>query len=228
MSKLLFSSLSILTVTGGILAGCSNSTVNSQEKQPTTPAQQKEVTNNPPEPVKDDKGRVILETVGQKTQDSNASAELMKIKKVNQSISISPITLSIQDMKIIKLSHLSNDYERYLLQFTDGQKLPSDVNYLQITYTSENTSDKNVQFLGIDKLVLNTGEQIEVNSQDFIFEKQPDDGQYFGQVKKEGTIGVFIKGNPADVKWVKFITGDTENPDSYDTITKEQQAQFDF
>lgn len=47
-------------------------------------------------------------------------------------------------------------------------------------------------------------------------------------MKKEGSVGLFIKGKPEEITSAKLIFSNTVNPEGYETITKEQQAEFQF
>ncbi|MFP3123519.1 hypothetical protein OH784_12315 [Ectobacillus funiculus] len=229
MRKGLIKALGIIALTGGVLAGCGEEKASTESKEKATPAEQKEVSNKPSKPKKDENGNVILDQVGQKTKDADGTeAELMKIKAVNQTIDIAPIKFTVKDMKIIKLSNVSKDFEQFLVQYTGGTEIPDGIQYLQFKYSVENTSDSNIQFNGIDKVVLNNGEQLDALNGDFIWEKEDSDSDFFGKVKKEGTVGLFIKGKAEDISSVKLIMSDTINPDTYDTITEAQQAEFQF
>ncbi len=212
-------------LTGSILAGCGNEDASTEKKEKATSAEQKDVSNKP---EKDEKGTVNLSKVGQKAKADGNEAELMKIKEVNQTVDISPIKYTVKDMKIIKLNKVNKSMTEFLLQYTGGSKLPEDLHYIQIQYNVENTSDQNIEFYGLQKVVLNNGEQLDANGNDFIWEKEDNDSKFYGKVKKEGSVGLIIKGKPEEITSAKLIFGNTVNPDGYETITEEQQAEFQF
>ncbi|MGE7885600.1 hypothetical protein [Bacillus sp. NPDC094077] len=217
--------LGSIMLTGGILAGCGSEDVSTEKKEKATAAEQKDVSNKP---EKDEKSTLRLSKVGQKAKTDGNEAELMKIKEVNQTVDIAPIKYTVKDMKIIKMNKVNKSMEAFLLQYTGGSKLPKDLNYIQIQYSVENTSDQNVDFSGLDKVVLNNGEQLNALGNDFIWEKEDNDSKFYGKVKKEGSVGLFIKGKPEEITSAKLIFSSTVNPEGYETITKEQQAEFQF
>ncbi|MDY8163975.1 hypothetical protein P4310_27690 [Bacillus thuringiensis] len=47
-------------------------------------------------------------------------------------------------------------------------------------------------------------------------------------MKKEDSVGLFIKGKPEEITSAKLIFSNTVTPEGYETITKEQQAAFQF
>ena len=117
--------------------------------------------------------KTVLTKVGEK-QKYNARGgviELMKIKEINQTIDVAPIKMTVQNIKLFQLSDLPEQMlteakEVYQTTPTNDGKL----NYIQVIYTVENTSDENINFLNFDKVVLNNGEQLEAN-RNFITEK---------------------------------------------------------
>ncbi|EJQ20149.1 hypothetical protein [Bacillus cereus] len=173
--------------------------------------------------------KTVLTKVGEK-QKYNAQGgviELMKIKEINQTIDVAPIKMTVQNIKLFELSDLPEQMltaakEVYQATPTNDGKL----NYIQVIYTVENTSDENINFLNFDKVVLNNGEQLEAN-RNFITEKNTS-FEYFGKVKQERVLGLFFNGDPKDITNVKFITSSTYQQKSYDTITDGQQVQFDL
>ncbi|MEM5604694.1 hypothetical protein AAHB51_09770 [Bacillus cereus] len=117
--------------------------------------------------------KTLLTKVGEK-QKYNAQGgviELMKIKEINQTIDVAPMKMTVQNIKLFELSDLPEQMltaakEVYQATPTNDGKL----NYIQVIYTVENTSDENINFLNFDKVVLNNGEQLEAN-RNFITEK---------------------------------------------------------
>ncbi|ADY22292.1 MULTISPECIES: hypothetical protein [Bacillus] len=225
MKKQISVLLGSIMLTGSILTGCGNEKTSTENKEKATSAEQKDVSNKS---EKEEKGTVNLSKVGQKAKADGNEAELMKIKEVNQTVDIAPIKYTVKDMKIIKLNKVNKSMTEFLLQYTGGNKLPDDLNYIQIQYSVENTSDQNVDFYGLQKVVLNNGEQLDAIGNDFIWESEDSDSKFYGKVKKEGSVGLIIKGKPEEITSAKLIFSNTVNPDGYETITEEQQAEFQF
>ncbi|WP_416435198.1 hypothetical protein [Priestia megaterium] len=226
MKKSILKALGLIVLAGGILTACSEEKASTEKKEEATPAEQKEVSNKPKE---DENGNVTLTEVGQSTKDNDGTkAELMKIKTVNQTVDISPVKLTVKDMKVIQLSNIGSDYNELLIQYTNGKKLPKKLNYIQIQYTAENTEEKNIGWNGIDKIVTNTGEQLDAANSDFIWEENGFDGTFYGKTKHEGIVGILTDSNPKDLQSLKFIISSSFDPDSYEDITIPQQTEFKF
>lgn len=226
MKKSILKTLGLIVLAGGVLTACSEEKASTEKKEEATPAEQKEVSNKPKE---DENGNVTLTEVGQSTKgDDGTKAELMKIKTVNQTVDISPVKLTVKDMKVIQLSNIGSDYNELLIQYTNGKKLPKKLNYIQIQYTAENTEEKNIGWNGIDKIVTNTGEQLDAANSDFIWEENGFDGTFYGKTKHEGIVGILTDSNPKDLQSLKFIISSSFDPDSYEDITIPQQTEFKF
>ena len=226
MKKSILKALGLIVLAGGILTACSEEKASTEKKEEATPAEQKEVSNKPKE---DENGNVTLTEMGQSTKDDDGTkAELMKIKTVNQTVDISPVKLTVKDMKVIQLSNIGSDYNELLTQYTNGKKLPKKLNYIQIQYTAENTEEKNIGWNGIDKIVTNTGEKLDAANSDFIWEENGFDGTFYGKTKHEGIVGILTDSNPKDLQSLKFIISSSFDPDSYEDITIPQQTEFKF
>ena len=226
MKKSILKALGLIVLAGGFLTACSEEKASTEKKEEATPAEQKEVSNKPKE---DENGNVTLTEVGQSTKDDDGTkAELMKIKTINQTVDISPVKLTVKDMKVIQLSNIGSDYNELLTQYTNGKKLPKKLNYIQIQYTAENTEEKNIGWNGIDKIVTNTGEQLDAANSDFIWEENGFDGTFYGKTKHEGIVGILTDSNPKDLQSLKFIISSSFDPDSYEDITIPQQTEFKF
>ncbi|WP_342543345.1 hypothetical protein MHH33_07120 [Paenisporosarcina sp. FSL H8-0542] len=231
MKKTLKALLPLILLVTGVLVGCSEDQTTAKEVDPSK-AEQKEVSNKKEdvsEPVTDENGRVLLTEVGQKVKEEDGtSVELLKIKEVNQSVDIAPVKVVVTNMKVIQLTDIHPDNTDYLLQFMNASELPEELNYIQINYSAENTSDKNIGWNGISTIVTNTGEQLDAMGNDFIWEENGFDSTFYGKTKHEGTIGVFTTSNVDELKSLKFIISSSYDEDTYEDITSEQQAEFGF
>ncbi|EPD54254.1 hypothetical protein HMPREF1210_00240 [Paenisporosarcina sp. HGH0030] len=231
MKKTLKALLPLILLVTGVLVGCSEDQTTAKEVDPSK-AEQKEVSNKKEdvsEPVTDENGRVLLTEVGQKVKEEDGtSVELLKIKEINQSVDIAPVKVVVTNMKVIQLTDIHPDNTDYLLQFMNASELPEKLNYIQINYTAENTSDKNIGWNGISTIVTNTGEQLDAMGNDFIWEENGFDSTFYGKTKHEGTIGVFTTSNVDELKSLKFIISSSYDEDTYEDITSEQQAEFGF
>ncbi|WP_409303038.1 hypothetical protein [Peribacillus sp. SCS-155] len=219
-----------MLISGGLLAGCSSDDAasgSSESKEEAKPSEQK-AKDSVPEPKKDENGNTILEEPGQKAESEEATAELLNIKKVNETVNIKPIKVTIQDIKLIKLTDVSNDYA---LNVSMGSQIDSEVlekgfSYIQVKYTAENTEDRNIEWYDLMNVVTDKGEQIDGQMVDFITDEGDTDSEFIGKVKKEFVDGFVVKN--ADINKVKLVFGSSVDSSTYEDITGEQTVEYSF
>ena len=223
VSKVLFSVLLI----GGILAGCSsNEQSSAPEEKQEDPKPSNQKSKN--EPRKDENGNYVLEEVGQVVKDDQGTAELLKIKKVNETVDINPIKVTIKNIKLIKLTnmqqYMADDISTNLGRKIDPKK---GLTYVQIQYTAENTSDKNIGWYDILNIVTDKGEQIDAQPHDFIYDDADSNDEFIGKVKKDYTDGYVLK--DGDINKLKIIFGYSEDRnDNYNELTGEQTVEYEL
>jgi hypothetical protein len=225
--KVTFGALSLAL--GLSLAACGSdaqetSSSNSDTKtEETKPAEQKDVKN---EPKKDENGNYVLEEVGQKATTDGATAELLKIKKINETINIAPLKVTLKDIKLIKLTDISEEMKNaltlYDITVNDGQPLY----YVQVQFEAENTEERNIEWYDLMNVVTDKGEQIDGQLKDFIADDSEMDSVFLGKVKKEYIDGFGVK--DPEISKVKLIFGNTMDSDSYEDITGKQQVEYSF
>ncbi|WP_436374265.1 hypothetical protein [Cytobacillus sp. BC1816] len=224
-SKILFSGLLV----GGLLAGCSSSDETSGSSEPqeeAKPADQKD--KNVSKPKKDEAGNTILDEVGQKAESEAGKAELMKIKKVNETVDVAPLKVTVQDIKVIKLSDVDPTFAEDLALQMDGEAelLKKGFSYVQVKYTAENTADQNVEWYDLMNVITDKGEQIDGQVKDFLIDDADMDSEFIGKVKKEYTDAFVLK--DGDIGNVKLVFGYTMNADTFEDITAEQTVEYTF
>lgn len=210
----------------GLLAGCSsnNTTSSTTEKKKQAPpkqAEQKKVEN----PKKDENGNIVLDQVGQTLNAPFGTLQLMKIKQINQLVNIAPINVTITDLKVFKLTKISDDFKKNIELLYNKQDVIEPVYYLQLRYKAENTSDKNIGWNGIHAVVTDKGEQLDPNinllSSNF-------KNQFYGKVSQDDQFGLLLSSDKWDVSNVKLIFNESFDASSYNTITPEQQVEYSF
>ncbi|MFJ8245215.1 hypothetical protein [Peribacillus asahii] len=228
-TKMLFSTtLLSLSV---ILAGCGGNEESATGSEDTTKeeapksAEQKEVSNEIPEPKQDETGNIILTVAGQKVEKDGYTVELLKIKDINEIVEIAPLTVTIKDIKLLKYSKMSDDFKEELKWASDADHIGDETTYLQINYDAENKEEKNIEWYDLMNVVTDKGEQIDGQLKDFISDVDSD-SEFLGKVKKEYTDGFILK--DGDINKVKLIFGYTQDSTSYDEITPEQQVEYTF
>lgn len=218
--------LTIALVACGSEESSSSSEGDTKAKEEPKAAEQKEVSNDVPEPEKDESGNTILEVVGQKAESDEVTAELLKIKAVNETLEVAPLTVTIKDIKVIKLNNMSEDFKLNLELNAMLDSVPDEVTYVQINYAAENKEEKNIEWYDLMNVVTDKGEQIDGQLKDFIVDDADMDSQFLGKVKKDFTDGFILK--DGDINKVKLIFGYTMDADSYEDITPEQQVEYTF
>lgn len=221
VSKVLFSGLLI----GGILAGCSsNEQSSAPEEKQEDPKPSNQKSKN--EPRRDENGNYVLEKVGQVVKDDQGTAELLKIRKVNETVDISPIKVTIKNIKLIKLTNMQH-YMAEDISTNLGRKIDpkKGMTYVQVQYTAENTIDKNIGWYDILNVVTDKGEQIDAQPHDFIYDDADSNDEFIGKVKKDYTDGYVLK--DGDINKVKLIFGYSEDRDNnYNELTGEQAVEY--
>lgn len=225
MKKKVLSLMGSALMIGGLLAGCgsseeSNGSKQQEKKDPPKQAEQKKVEN----PKKDDQGNYVLEKPGQVAKSDQATAELVKIKNVNEVVNIAPIKVIVKDMKLIKLTNINQDMKDQI-EYMNEKKVIEPLYYLQVRYSAENTSDKNIAFNGLHKAVTDKGEMLDPNKN---FLTSDFDHEFLGKVTQEDQYGMVIGQGKEDINKVKLIFNESADNDSYDTITPEQQVEYTF
>lgn len=144
-------------------------------------------------------------------EDDGTIVTLKKVMLDERVLDLDPIEMTIHDVKLLERSG-GND---------DG-------NVIQVSFTVENTSDKEVMFNGINKITTDTKRQIDVSLLDVHGEAST--GEYYGEVIQEGFITVPYPGESFDdLSSIKLITNDVWNNDKpekyHDAITED--IEFD-
>ncbi|ARK32107.1 hypothetical protein [Halalkalibacter krulwichiae] len=196
-------------------------------------ASEQKVVSNEEEEIEeietDEYGNPKLTEVGQILEEPGyGTLELMKIKEVNETVNIDPIQVKIDDIKLFKLTNVPVETKNQLSMYMDSKNVPDELHYIQIVYSSENIEEKNIDWFGIDKVVLSNGQQLNATLNDFIIGEDDFDSIFYGKVKKEGVVGLFYKGNPEEITSVNIIFSQSMDADFYETITEKQQVKYEL
>ncbi len=217
--------MGMLSLFAVVLTACGSGDKQSsaEPKEEPKQAEQKEVSN---EPVETGNGDIVLTKAGQKEKVEMGTLELLKIKSVNETIDISPIKVTVKDIKLFKLTNMTDEWKTSMKPYNDNKSIGDSLVYVQVTYDTENVEDKNIGWNSLLKAVTDKGQQVEVDMNDMIYTDAAADGVFLGKVKKEFTDGFMVK--DADISSLKFIWGSSYDADSYQDITKEQQTEYKF
>jgi len=219
--KVIFSGVLI----GGLLAGCGaeDMPATSEPKEEAKPSEQKPLKQ---QAKKDENGKYLLENVGDTAKTKAGTGELLKIKKVNETIDIAPLKVTVKDIKVIKMSDVSNEFAVDMSMMTqiDSEVLEKGFSYIQVQFTAENTTDGNVEWYDLMNIVTDKGEQIDGQMKDFLADDAEMDSQFIGKVKKEYQDGFIVKDD--QIGKVKLVFGNTMNGDTYEDITDKQTVEY--
>ncbi|MCM3322705.1 hypothetical protein [Cytobacillus kochii] len=212
----------------GVLAGCGEEVTSNADEPKEAPKAADQKDKKVSEPKKDEAGNTILEEPGQKAESEAGTAELIKINKVNETVNVSPLKITIQDIKVIELSDVDSVFAEDLAFSIDGEAelLEKGFSYVQIQYNVENTQDQNIEWYDLVNVITDKGEQIDGMMKDFFIDDADLDSEFIGKVKKEYTDAFVIKDK--DINSVKLVFGNTMNADTFEDITGEQTVEYKF
>lgn len=226
MKKLLmvFASAGVLALAacgGGEEKASSDNSAKQEETKPTK-ADQKDVKN---EPKKDEDGNFVFQEVGQEKTVDIGHLKLVKYKKINEEVDMSPLKIKIDSVKLFEVTNPTQDFIENVDYMADEKVNESGATYyLQILYSAENTEEKNIDWMDLDKIILSNGQQIDAISKDFISDDNDGDSAYYGKVKKE-YVGAYIV-KDKDINNAKFIFSGVDDADTYETISPQQQVEY--
>lgn len=212
----------------GVLAGCGEEATSNADEPKEEPKAADQKDKKVSEPKKDEAGNTILEEPGQKAKSEAGTAELIKINKVNETVEVSPLKITIQDIKVIELSDVDSVFAEDLAFSIDGEAelLEKGFSYVQIQYNVENTQDQNIEWYDLVNVITDKGEQIDGMMKDFYIDDADLESEYIGKVKKEYTDSFVIKDK--DINSVKLVFANTMNADTFEDITGEQTVEYKF
>ncbi|MGG1960784.1 hypothetical protein ABFY43_06555 [Bacillus pumilus] len=196
------------------LSACSNkntATTEESNKDKKKETKQEEYVDGP------------LTKVGQKKEGEDGQLyELKKIKVVDQTTDLNPLTVTIQDVKILSITNISNDL---LESYQDGikLKLKDPINYIQISYTAENKGKIDLLWPQISHIILNTKEQVNVKENNIVKSGEWD---LFAGAKKNITQGIIFESNPKDIKEITFVLNDSIGNGAVVTPKKKVKVTF--
>jgi hypothetical protein len=222
-----FKVLSTAALSVALLTGCGSSEETSGTKEEPKQSEQKP-KNEPSKPKTDENGKTELTEVGQKVKRDAATAELMKIKQVNETVDVAPLKIVVKDVKVIKLTDVSDEFAENVSYLTDipAEQLNKGFSYVQVQYSAENTSDKNIEWYDLMNVITDKGEQIDGQVKDFIYDDAEGESEFIGKVKKDYQDSFVIKNE--DINKVKLVFGYTTDVSTYEEITPEQTVEYTF
>ncbi|MCP3027873.1 hypothetical protein [Halobacillus sp. A5] len=218
----------------GLTAACSPEEVDTQKK--ASPAEQKEVKSeeeNDSSQGKDSSTSEEQEEIDISEAEVGESisneyfkkATLIKKGEINEFIEQDPLRINVQHADLISIEGILDEFEAEHMTDYYGYVEGEPFHYLKINYSVENVSDQNVvSYYPIYKVVLNTGEQIDVSTMDFI-QSYSDSELYSNSYQDDLSLGIPFKSDPDEVTSFRIITDVITDMD-YNTIREPVEAEF--
>ncbi|HAA8943248.1 TPA: hypothetical protein U0G34_002942 [Listeria monocytogenes] len=169
----------------------------------------------------------LLLKVGEWTKDKDydTKATLEKIATPKIKVDLGDLNMLIKDVKIFKRENVS-DAEKE--EFSGGKVPVTDPYYtIQVKYDLENTGKNVLNFNGIDYIITDQKQQIDVMTDNIgingVFTVQPD-----VIVEDEYVICILKKDNVDKINKVTIKTSPVYNSETYDEITKSMTINIEF
>lgn len=161
------------------------------------------------------------------------TSEVLSVVTENKSYDAKPINVTLEEVSFKKASNVSEDQQFDINNMYTDEPIGAEFNYFHIKYTAENTSDQDVNFSGINEIVLfseGKQEKIEVayDWKDFIDYDEAQDPDYYGAVSKAGEIGVVIKTDPTKVEKVRVVISESMSTETYEILSDAQNVEFEI
>jgi hypothetical protein len=197
---------------GGLLAGCGNGQSDgtaSKNNQPANKSQQNE--NN------------ALNHVGQKVTNNQGTAELMKYKKVNETVDLKPIKVLIKDIKIIKLTNINPQWLEEISNMTDKLRVHGAVYYIQVQLSIENTTNRHVMFNSLSRIVTDQGEQLDPHLNILASNYNNDIN---GKGMQDDIYGIGLGGDKQNVHKVTLVFNSVKDAATNKTLHPGKQVEY--
>lgn len=176
--------------------GNSNEVTNNDSKPQEAPskAEQKTVSNKEQDNLNknENTNNSELTTIGQIYKDDDYTVELHKISEINEEINIAPLKIVVQDLKVIKMSNMTEEAKQSFSMYA-GEAIEDSFSYLQVKYTAENTEEKNIDWYSLLNVVTDKGQQIDAQLNDIVINEADMESAFLGKVKKEFVDGFLLK-----------------------------------
>ncbi|MBC1935235.1 hypothetical protein HCA69_02580 [Listeria grandensis] len=148
--------------------------------------------------------------------DNGEKITLTAIATPKQNIDMTPLTMQIKDVKLLKHEKISEaSKEQAALNYNKDQSAISDPYYtVQVQFSAANTTDNNVQTNGIESITTNTGIQMDMESG--LYDESVG-SSLNGKVTKEYGSAGFV-GSDGNINSIKIKFANIADADSYETL----------
>ncbi|WP_057912203.1 DUF4352 domain-containing protein [Peribacillus muralis] len=214
MNRLIIGAL-ILTIFGALNTqpAFEEKTAKEKTEETATPPVKKDVyVPNPQLP--DD---LKLTQIGENVSDAKGELTLKSYEKVNETINVGPVELTVKEMKIM---HVTPAYS--MIDFFHGYTHDEDFDIVKVEVAIKNKNAETIKFSPVAFLETDSGEHLQWQDDIYLEELN---GEMAGNSSKSGNVGFII--NKADVRKISFMTSDAVN-DEGKVLAKGKLVEFGF
>lgn len=165
-----------------------------------------------------------LKEVGDIAETTDYSMELLEYKKIKEKVDLKPIKASVSEIKLIELNDISERRKEEYSIMTRDELEDGDV-LLYILFKAENTSDKKIDWYGLDVIVTDKKEQYDVMMSNFFFDTNMS-STFHGEVQRDYEVGIVLK--KPDINKVKLVFSDVVDRDTYDRLAEKEEIEVSF
>lgn len=159
-------------------------------------------------------------------RDVSGKTQLVSISSPNQDIPVGELTIHIADIKVLQLLDYSdpkNDGYDEAKKYQDDQ---GSFHTIQVKYKVKNPSDLDMNYLGLESLILNTGQQINLLYEELSFSRDTIDFYKKTESKEYFAIAYLEPAKVKDLKSVTIRTGTSHKKDNYVEINPSVEKTF--
>ena len=210
-----------------LLAACGgNEKVSTDEQQEAEDVNEDNTASEDFEqPTEED---LTLTKVGEMVDDPAVGTLVLENKKkVNQDIVQGGLTIHVDEVKVITINNMLNDFKDEV-ELNTGKAPGNELTYMQVSYSFKNTSNELLSWSGFATAIKEDGEQLDLDNNDIIGNQNP--SQIDIQPKaavKENLIGIPVD---KDIKSIRLVTDDVlkDNNDSDEPIIYGKEITIDL
>ena len=171
---------------------------------------------------------LTLTKVGEMVDDPEVGTLVLENKKkVNQDIVQGGLTIHVDEVKVITINNMLNDFKDEV-ELNTGKAPGNELTYMQVSYSFKNTSDELLSWSGFATAIKEDGEQLDLDNNDIIGNQNP--SQIDIQPKatvKENLIGIPVD---KDIKSIRLVSDDVlkDDNESEDFIVRGKETTIDL
>jgi len=155
---------------------------------------------------------LTLTKVGEMVDDPDVGTLVLEnMKKVNQDIVQGGLMIHIDEVKVITINNMLNDFKDEV-ELNTGKAPGNELTYMQVSYSFKNTSDELLSWSGFATAIKEGGEQLDLDNNDIIGNQNPSQID----IQPEATVKDNLIGIPVDkdIKSIRLVSDDVLKDDN--------------